>query len=94
MTGTINLLIRADLMLVDGCCCFISSGPSGGLVREPNLVLASRDRIAIDIEGLKVISSYLGSAITEHSWKLPMIRRAVELGLGAKSEADYQVLEA
>ncbi len=87
----LNLAVAPDLIILDGRRCFISGGPSSGELREPNLVLASGDRIAIDVEGLKVIQSYPGHSLKKGPWELTMIRRAVELGLGATSEAEYQI---
>ncbi len=57
-----------------------------------NLVIAPGDRIAIDVEGLKVIQSYPGHSLKKSPWELTTIRRAVELGLGATSEAAYRVI--
>jgi uncharacterized protein (DUF362 family) len=88
----LNLAIAPDLIIIDGRRCFISGGPSTGEVREPNLVLASGDRVAIDVEALKVIQSYPENDLKADPWDLPMIRRAVSLGLGAASEADYRVV--
>ncbi len=72
--------------------CFISGGPSSGELQEPNLILASADRIVVDVQGLKVIQSYPGHSLKKGLWKLTMIRRAVKLGLGATSEAEYQTI--
>ena len=69
-----------------------SGGPSVGEVREPNLILASGYRVAIDVEALKVIRSFPGNDLEAAPWELPMIRRAVELGLGAASEGEYHVV--
>lgn len=88
----LNLAIAPDLIIVDGRRCFISGGPSGGELREPNLILASGDRIAMDVEALKVIQSYPGHGLKKSPWELTMIRRAVELGLGATSEAEYRLV--
>jgi uncharacterized protein (DUF362 family) len=88
----LNLAIAPDLILMDGRRCFISGGPATGELREPNLVLASGDRVAIDVEALKVIQSYPGHGLKKDPWELTMIRRAVQLGLGAASEAAYQVV--
>jgi uncharacterized protein (DUF362 family) len=88
----LNLAIAPDLIIMDGRRCFISGGPSTGELREPNLILASGDRIAIDVEALKVIQSYPENDLKADPWELPMIRRAVDLGLGAASEADYRVV--
>ncbi len=90
----LNLVVAPDLALIDGRRCFISGGPSSGTVREPNVVLASGDRIAIDVEGLKVIQSYPGHSLKKDPWQLAMIQRAVDLELGATSEAAYKVILA
>ncbi len=89
----LNLAIAPDLIIMDGRRCFIAGGPSSGELREPSLILASGDRIAIDVESLKVIQSYPGHSLKKGPWELTMIRRAVELGLGATSEADYQTVQ-
>jgi uncharacterized protein (DUF362 family) len=89
----LNLAIAPDLIIMDGRRCFISGGPAAGELREPNLILASGDRIAIDVEGLKVIQSYPGHSLKKGPWELTMIRRAVELGLGATSETEYRVVQ-
>ncbi len=88
----LNLAIAPDLVIVDGRRAFISGGPMEGEVREPDLILASGDRVAVDVEALKVIQSYAGHSLQADPWELPMIRRAVELKLGATSEGDYLVV--
>ena len=88
----LNLVVAPDLVIMDGRRSFITGGPMAGTVREPNLILASGDRIAIDVEALKVIQSYPGHSLPESPWDLPMIQRAAKLKLGASSEADYRVV--
>lgn len=88
----LNLAIAPDLIIMDGRRAFISGGPAQGELREPNLILASGDRIALDVEGLRVIQGYADHGLKGDPWDLTMIQRAVELGLGATSEAAYQVV--
>jgi len=88
----LNLIIAPDLIIMDGRRCFISGGPQTGELREPNLVLASGDRIAIDVEGVRVIQGYPGHNLGQDAWSYPIIRRAVELRLGARGEAAYRVV--
>lgn len=88
----LNLAIAPDLIVIDGRRCFISGGPARGELREPNLILAAGDRIAIDVEALKVIQGYPGHSLKKGPWELTTIRRAVKLGLGATSEAAYRVV--
>jgi len=91
----LNKVIQPDLIISDSRKCFISQGPSQGELKEPNFILASSDRIALDVEGIKIIQQYEGNDLVNlNPWQLPQIKRAVELGLGVKSEKEYQVLQA
>jgi len=88
----LNLIIHPNLIIMDGRKCFITGGPFHGEVREPNVVLASADRVAIDVEAIKIIESFEGAKLKEDPWSHTQIRRAVELGLGVRSENDYEVI--
>ncbi|TRZ64001.1 MAG: DUF362 domain-containing protein [Spirochaetia bacterium] len=59
----LNKIIHPDLIIMDARKCFISGGPSKGVIREPNLILASEDRVAIDIEGIKIIQNFEGNSL-------------------------------
>jgi len=90
----LNTLFRPDLIIMDARKCFINGGPAEGEIREPNLILASDDRIAIDVEGIKIIQSFKGNSLKDiNPWNLTQIKRAVELGIGVKGENEYEVLE-
>jgi hypothetical protein len=56
------------------------------------MILASGDRIAIDVEGLRIIQGYPGNSLKKDPWELTMIQRAVALGLGATSDSAYEVI--
>lgn len=88
----LNLVVHPNLIIMDGRACFISSGPFNGEVRKPNLVMASGDRVAMDVEAIKVIAGFKGSTLTDDPWSYTQIRRATALGLGAKSENEYIVV--
>lgn len=90
----LNLALKPDLIFMDARRCFISGGPSKGTVREPGLILASGDRLAIDVEGLKIIQGYPDHTMPQSPWQLPMIRRGVDLGLGATDEQSYQIIHS
>jgi uncharacterized protein (DUF362 family) len=89
----LNLVVNPNLIIMDGRKCFISGGPANGEIREPNVVLASGDRIAIDVEALKIIQSYEDTSLTQNPWSYTQIRKAVELGIGVENEEGYYVLE-
>ena len=75
----INKVIHPNLIIMDGRKCFIDNGPCSGPVREPNLILASTDRIAIDIEGIKIIQGFEGNSLAGiKPEELPQIRWAKE----------------
>ena len=88
----LNLVVHPSLIIMDGRKCFITGGPFSGEVRNPNVVLASGDRVAMDVESIKVIESFEGSKLKDDPWKYTQIRHATELGLGVKSEEEYAVV--
>lgn len=93
----LNLAIPAPkLIIMDGRKCFITGGPAKGTVREPNLIMASGDRIALDVEAIKVIEEFPGNTLGKKSpWEFKQIKGAIANNIGnVKSEKDYSVLFA
>jgi len=91
----LNLAVPApDLIIMDARKCFIRGGPEKGELREPNLIMASGDRIAIDVEAIKVIQEFPGNSLANKSpWDFTQIKKAVENNIGnVKSEDDYRVI--
>jgi uncharacterized protein (DUF362 family) len=88
----LNLVVHPSLIVMDGRKCFISGGPACGELRNPNVVLASGDRIAMDVEAIKVIENFEGASLTDDPWSYTQIRRAVELEIGAKKGEEYKVV--
>lgn len=88
----LNLVTHPDIIIMDGRRCFISGGPACGELRNPNVVMASGDRIAIDVEAIKVIQSYEGTSLTEDPWSYAQIRRAADLRLGVGTDEEYRVV--
>lgn len=86
-------VIKPNLIIMDGRKCFTERGPDIGKLEEPNILMAANDMVAIDIEGLKILQSYKAdNKLGADPWALAQIKRAVELGIGSKSERDYQVI--
>ena len=78
----LNTIINPDLIIMDGRKCFINKGPSEGEIREPGLILASTSRLALDIEGIKIIQSFDGNSLSGIKPEdLPQIKRAIELNI-------------
>jgi uncharacterized protein (DUF362 family) len=88
----LNLVVHPSLIIMDGRKCLISGGPARGELRNPNIILASGDRIATDVEAVKVIKSFEESDLTADPWTYAQIRRAIELELGAKNEEEYEIV--
>jgi len=90
----LNLAYKPALIILDGRKAFVTNGPEKGDLVEPNILMAGADRVAIDVEGLKILKSYKAeNKLKADIWQLPQIKRAVELNLGSQSEKDYRVLE-
>lgn len=78
----LNLAFRPDLIIMDGRRCFIAGGPTKGELREPQVVLASVSRIAIDLEEIRIIQSFSGNNLANiNPEDLVQIKRAREIGI-------------
>ena len=83
----LNLAVSPDLIIMDGRKCFVTGGPDKGDVEEPGLILAGQDRVAVDVQALKVLKGYgAKNKLDMDVWELPQIKRAVELGIGIGSD--------
>jgi uncharacterized protein (DUF362 family) len=87
MIAEINSHYNLDYVLMDGIKAFISGGPEKGTVVEPNLLLASKDRVAIDAVGVAILKMYgaKGKVGEADVFKQDQLKRAAELGFGVKS---------
>jgi uncharacterized protein (DUF362 family) len=94
----LNQMFTPLISILDATDCLINGGPEGlptdSVRTSPALILASRDRIALDAGGVSLIKLGLEStpvpvpdqvfaiATTTPSWAYPQIRHGSELGLG------------
>ena len=89
----INLVWQPDLIIMDGRKAFVSGGPDKGELVEPEVILASGDMVAIDLEALKVLQSYRAdNRLGDDPYELPQIATALKHGLSAAGGA-YEVVE-
>jgi len=87
-------IFKPDLIIMDGRKCFTERGPDKGKIEEPNIIMAGNDMVAVDIEGIKILQDYkANNKLGDDPWVLPQIKRAVELGIGAKSSHEYKVID-
>jgi uncharacterized protein (DUF362 family) len=94
MIAEINKFYNVDLVIMDAIKAFVEGGPESGTVVEPNLLLASGDRVAIDAVGVAILRNY---GTTNHVMKgrifeLDQIRRAAMLGVGVKSASNIKLI--
>ncbi|GFN23897.1 hypothetical protein TAMC210_22140 [Thermanaeromonas sp. C210] len=94
MIAEINLAYTPDFVLMDGVDVFVDGGPDRGTSREANVMLLSRDRIALDAVGLAILKD-LGSnreIMEVPIFKQEQISRAVELGLGVRNADQIEII--
>ncbi|MBT9149413.1 MAG: hypothetical protein DDT27_01497 [Dehalococcoidia bacterium] len=89
----LNLVLKPDLIVADMRRTFIAGGPATGELREPDLLLASRNRVAIDVEAIRIIQSFPGHSLPDEAGTVTQIARATELGLGPGEGMTYQSVE-
>jgi len=94
MIAEINKHYTVDLVVMDGIRAFVSGGPESGEVAEPNLLLASTDRVAIDAVGVAILKAYgaAGKVSGGRIFELDQLRRAADLGIGVSSIEEIRLI--
>jgi uncharacterized protein (DUF362 family) len=96
MIAEINEPFKPALVILDGIDAFVDEGPMTGKLASGEVFLASTDRVAIDAVGVAILK-FLGSNESIMKPKIfnqEQIARAVELGLGASSPSEIEVIPA
>lgn len=94
MIAEINEPFRPALVVLDGIDAFVDGGPMTGKRVKAEVFLASTDRIAIDATGVAILK-LLGSnpqIMSRKIFEQEQISRAVELGLGASSPSEIELI--
>ena len=93
MIAEINSCYKPDFVVMDGIKAFVTGGPEKGSLVEPKLLLASRDRVAIDAVGVAVLKMYgaKGKVGEANVFEQDQLKRAAELGIGVKSSQEIQL---
>ncbi|MFW9918992.1 MAG: DUF362 domain-containing protein [Candidatus Thorarchaeota archaeon] len=82
-----------SLIVMDARECFVTQGPMYGQVECSEVILASGDMVAIDVEGVKMLQSYdAENRLNMDVWEIPQIKHAVDLGIGSKSDEEIEVI--
>jgi len=96
MIAEINEPFIPSLVVLDGIDAFVDGGPMTGKRAKGEVFLASQDRVAMDAVGVAILK-FLGSNESIMKPKIfdqEQIARAVELGLGASSPSEIEVIPA
>jgi uncharacterized protein (DUF362 family) len=96
LIAEINASFKPALVVLDGIDAFVDGGPATGKCAKGNVFLAATDRVAIDAVGVAILKS-LGSNDQIMNTKIfdqEQISRAVELGLGASSPSEIEMIPA
>ena len=94
MIAEVNVAYTPDFVLVDAVEVFLDGGPMVGERCAANLMLIGSDRVALDAVGLAILKTLgANSAIMNTPiFEQEQIARAVELGLGARSAAEIEIV--
>ncbi len=96
MIAELNTGYRPQLIVLDGVTAFTDGGPSSGVLRQANVMIAGDDRVAVDAVGLAVLKelgandAIMGRRIFEQE----QMARAVELGLGVRGPDEIELVTA
>jgi uncharacterized protein (DUF362 family) len=96
MIAEINEPFKPGLVVLDGIDAFVDGGPMTGRHAKGEVFLASTDRVSIDAVGVAILK-LLGSNESIMRRKIfdqEQIARAVELGLGASSPSEIEIIAA
>jgi uncharacterized protein (DUF362 family) len=94
MIAEINEPFKPALVVLDGMEAFVDGGPMEGKRAKAGVFLASTDRVATDAVGVAILKS-LGSNAAIMKPKIfeqEQIARAAEVGLGAASPSEIDIL--
>lgn len=96
MIAEINLCYNPELIVMDAIECFTDRGPDDGTRANPNVVLASTDRVAIDAVGVSILRE---KGTTEEVsrgsvFQQEQLARAAELGIGIDSPEKIEFVTA
>jgi len=87
MIAEINRFCRSDIIILDATEGFSSGGPDKGKLIRPGVILAGRDRVAIDAAGVALLRSAgtIPRVMDGKIFDLEQIARAAALGVGIGS---------
>ena len=96
LIAEINAPFKPDLVVLDGIDAFVDGGPDSGKRARGSVFLAATDRVAIDAVGVAILKSLGSNAQIMNTpiYAQEQIARAAEIGLGAASPAEIDIVAA
>jgi uncharacterized protein (DUF362 family) len=94
MIAEINTAYKTDLIVMDGVEAFVDGGPHVGTRVKADVMLAGKDRVAIDAVGVAILR-LLGTTPEVSRGRIfdqDQIKRAAELRVGVKSAREIEVV--
>ncbi len=94
MIAEMNFAYKPALVIMDGVEAFCSGGPMTGEKWNAGLTFASSDRVALDAAGVAALRMHGTTGHLEGRliFEQDQIKRAAQLGLGAKSPKDIELV--
>lgn len=94
MIAEMNYAYEPTLVIMDGVEAFYKGGPMSGPRWKADLTFAASDRIALDAVGVAALKMHgtTDKIQSKAIFQQDQIRRAVELGLGASSPDEIEVV--
>jgi uncharacterized protein (DUF362 family) len=96
MIAELNTFYEPELIVLDALKAFITGGPEMGEEVSPGVILAARDRVALDAVGVAILRLHgaRGMVAEGKIFEEDQIKRAVELGLGVSSPEQIELVPA
>jgi uncharacterized protein (DUF362 family) len=93
MIAEINNAYPVHFVIMDAAKGFIDGGPDRGTEVQPGLMLAGKDRVALDATGVAILREFGCTSLGKKPvFELDQIRRAAELGVGAESASAVELV--
>jgi uncharacterized protein (DUF362 family) len=94
LIAEINSVYSTDLVVMDGVEAFVDGGPMRGTRVDANVILAGKDRVAIDATGVAILRLFGTTPAVSQGpiFSLQQIARAAELGVGIKSPDQIELV--
>ncbi|MGY5854804.1 MAG: DUF362 domain-containing protein [Candidatus Thorarchaeota archaeon] len=94
MIAEINTVYKPLFVLMDGVKAFVRGGPASGEEVEPNIILLSTDRVAIDAVGVAILRHFGTTPEVEKGgiFEQEQIARSCELKIGICSSDEIELI--